>query len=77
MIQQRSAKIKKSMQNVIGFDKVKLDLQTFGVLKLYFCCRIFRQKSSLKEKPSTRGAYFFLAGRDRLDKEMDVGFIMR
>jgi len=52
-------------------------LKTLGILKGMLCCTIFRKFPSLRKTPGNRQLLFYQKGEDRINKEMDVLYIMK
>ena len=45
---------------------------------MFACLRIARKRQSLRMKShATRQVLFFLKGRERLDQEMDISYVIR
>ena len=67
-----------SMENVLGKTKVNFNFKTTGIIGMMFCLRIMRKRESLRMKSrATRQVLFFLKGKDKLDKEMDISYVIR
>ena len=71
------AQIKQSMLKNLGEGKVDFTMKTFGIIRMLFCLRIAKPTQKLRKKARTRESMYFLKGREQLDKEMDIGFIIR
>ena len=71
-------KIFDSMQNNLGKGKVDFDFKSTNIISMMACFRHFRDRKFLREtSQSTRQVLFFLKGREKLDKEMDIGYVIR
>ena len=67
-----------SMLAVLGKGKVNFNFKTTGIIRMMFCLHIVRSRSWLRMKShGTRQALFFLKGREALNKEMDIGYVIR
>ena len=67
-----------SMQLVLGKGKVNFSFATMGIIKMMVCLRIIRSRKYLRNKSKgTRDVLYFLKGRERLDKEMDISYIVK
>ena len=67
-----------SMQLVLGKGKANFSLATTGIIKMMLCLRILRSRKHLRNKSKgTRNVLNFLKGRERLDKEMDISYVIR
>ncbi len=53
-------------------NKADFNFKTVGILKSIICCWMFKERKSLRYKAETRNVLYFLKGRQKLDKEMDV-----
>ena len=67
------------MQEVIGDPKKKAHFnhKTIGVILNYLCFRFLRSVNSLRKSPNTRNSLYFKQGLEGLDKEMDIGYIIK
>ena len=67
------------MQEVIGDPKKKAHFnhKTIGVILNYLCFRFIRSVNSLRKSPSTRNSLYFKQGLEGLDKEMDIGYMIK
>lgn len=71
-------RIYQSMQASLGWGKANFKFKTTGIIGMMACLRIIRKRESLrKTSSSTRQVLFYLKGRDKLDKEMDISYIIR
>eukprot|EP00347_Sterkiella_histriomuscorum_P022902 403336727 len=69
--------IKDEIRQVIGkANKASFNYRTMSILKALACCLIFRDRKTLRKDPGKRKVLYFLKGRQRLDKEMDLGYII-
>jgi hypothetical protein len=50
--------------------------KTTSILKSLICCWMFRKKKFLRYDPERRNVLYFMKGRDRLDKEMDLAYMV-
>ena len=67
-----------SMQQVLGKNKVNFNFKTSGIIKMFACLRILRKREWLRmHSPGSRQILFFLKGREALDKEMDISYVIR
>ena len=67
-----------SMQLNLGKGKVNFNFATIGIINMMACCRIIRSRKHLRSKSrDTRNVLYFLKGRDRLDKEMDISYVVK
>lgn len=53
------------------------DMKTGSIIRHYLCCRLIRARQSLRNSPNTRTDYYFYQGLDRLNKEADLGHIIK
>ena len=51
--------------------------KTVGVIKDYLCFRFIRSDDKLRKYAKTRNSLYFRKGLHKLDKEADIGFIIR
>lgn len=66
------------MQKTLGKGKADFVYKTKGILATVICCRLARSRQFLRRhSAATRQVLYFTKGRDMLDKEMDVAFIIR
>ncbi len=66
------------MQNNLGKGKVDFDFKSTNIITMMACMRFLRERKFLRYKSKdTRQVLFFLKGRERLDKEMDIGYVIR
>ena len=66
------------MQKTLGKGKANFVFKTSGILGMLMCCRLARKRDYLRNKSAkTRQVLYFMKGRELLDKEMDVAFIIR
>ena len=67
------------MQDNIGGSKKKANFnhKTIGVIKDYLCFRFLRSNNHLRKQARTRNSLYFRKGLLKLDKEADIGFIIR
>jgi hypothetical protein len=69
--------IKDEIKEVIGKNnKANFNHKTLSILKSLICCLIFRRRDKLRKDPSKRNVLYFLKGRERLNKEMDVANVV-
>ena len=67
-----------SMQRTLGAGKADFVYKTKGILATAFCCRLMRGRKFLRRhSAATRQVLYFSKGREHLDKEMDIAFIIR
>ena len=77
-MKESSKRLYDSMMKVLGKGKVNFDFKTTGIIGMMACLRILRKRESLRmQSHNTRQVLFFLKGRERLDKEMDLGYVIR
>lgn len=78
LMHESSKRLFMSMNKTLGNGKAKFVFKTSGILKSLFCCRFTASREYLRQKnANSRQALYFLKGREMLDKEMDVAFIIR
>ena len=67
------------MQAALGKGrKVNFSFKTTNIIAMLACCRIIRKRESLRmQSHASRQVLFFLKGRERLNKEMDIGYVIR
>lgn len=66
------------MQKVLGKGKTNFNFKTSNILKMLVCCRLARKRDHLRfTSGDTRQVLYFAKGREKLDKEMDIAFIIR
>lgn len=53
------------------------NLKTMGILKGLLCCRLMRKFPSLRQAPNDRQYLFYQKGEDRLNRELDVQYILK
>ncbi|CDW77920.1 UNKNOWN [Stylonychia lemnae] len=69
--------IKEEVKQVIGKDnKANFNHKTVSILKSLICCLILRNRTKLRNDPSRRNVLYFLKGRQMLNKEMDIAWIV-
>ena len=69
----------KHMQDALG-DKRKtanFNHKTVGVIMNYMCFRFLRSADYLRKAPRTRNSLYFKLGLEKLDKEADIGYIIK
>lgn len=67
-----------SMKRALGFtNKANFNHKTFDVLKHHVCLRVIGDRRKMRNDPKTRNALFWNKGREALDKEMDLAYILR
>lgn len=67
-----------SMQLNLGKGKVNFNFATVGIIKMMACMRVLRSREHLRTKSrGTRNVLYFLKGRERLDKEMDISYVIK
>ena len=57
--------------------KANFNHKTIGVIKDYLCFRFLRSNDHLRKQARTRNSLYFRKGLMKLDKEADIGFIIR
>jgi hypothetical protein len=57
--------------------KAKFDYKTTSVLKQYLCCRMMRDRQTLRKYRQTRSDFYFYQGLDHLNKESDMAYIIK
>ena len=74
-----SQRLFESMQgSLVKKRKVNFTFKTTGIIAMYACLKMLRSRKSLRESSkSSRQVLFFLKGRDMLDKEMDISYIVK
>ena len=78
MMKDGGERLFESMHKVLGKVKVDFNFKTGGIIKMFACLRIARNREFLrKNSKETRQVLFFLKGREQLDKEMDIGYVIR
>ena len=66
------------MQKTLGKGKANFVFKTSGILRMLVCCQIARNRNWLRNKSAkTRQVLYFMKGRELLDKEMDIAFIIQ
>ena len=71
-------RIMDSMKKTLGYTgKANFNHKTFDVLKHHVCLRVIGDRRKLRDHPKTRNALFWNKGREALDKEMDLAYILR
>ena len=65
------------MEEALGKNKARFTHKTVGVLSMYLCCRFLRDRDWLRKHPSARQTLYFQKGLQKLDREMDIGYIIR
>ena len=71
-------RIIESMRKTLGYvQKANFNHTTIDVLKHHICLRIIGDRRKLRDHPKTRNALFWNKGREALDKEMDLAYILR
>lgn len=69
--------IKDEIKEVIGKNtKANFNHKTVSILKSLICCSMFRKREKLRWDPGNRNVLYFLKGRERLNKEMDLSNIV-
>ena len=70
--------LKKSMQKVSGKgSQVEFKMFSTNLIAMYLCCRFMRANDTLRRYPKGRQVLFFNKGLEHLNKEMDLGYIIR
>lgn len=64
-------------KNFGDFTRANFDYKTISVLKQYLCCRMLRDRSSLRKYRQTRSDFYFYQGLDHLNKESDMAYIIK
>ena len=78
MMKEGVDRLYESMHKVLGKVKVDFNFKTSGIIKMFGCLRLIRNRDKLRKKSKdTRQVLFFLKGREALDKEMDIGYVIR
>ena len=66
------------MQRGLGEGKADFVYKTTSIIASILCCRMARKREFLrKHSPATRQVLYFAKGREMLNKEMDIAFIIR
>jgi|LauGreDrversion4_2_1035121.scaffolds.fasta_scaffold142615_1 hypothetical protein len=69
--------IKKAFQQVLGAERAKFDMKTWSVMKLFLCCRVcVLDRQKFRYKKSLRDDLYFMKGKEKMDRELDVGYIV-
>jgi len=71
------AQLKGALKDAFGKNRAKFDYLTVGVLKYYCCCRIIMSNETLRKKEKYRNDLYFNRGLNALNKEFDVGYIIK
>lgn len=66
-----------ALKEALGKNRARFDYLTCNVLKYYFCCRIVMSNETLRNKEKYRGDLYFNRGLAALNKEFDVGYIIK
>ena len=70
--------LKRSMQKTNGLGtSVEFKMFSTNLIAMYLCCRFMRSNDTLRKYPKGRQVLFFNKGLEHLNKEMDIGFIIR
>lgn len=61
----------------MGAERAKFDMKTWSVMKLFLCCRVcVLDRQKFRYKKSTRDDLYFMKGKEKMDRELDVGYIV-
>lgn len=53
------------------------DMKTGRIIMHYLCCRLLKSRQNLRNSANTRTDYYFYQGLDKLNKEADLGHIIK
>jgi hypothetical protein len=77
-MKESSKRLYDSMMKVLGKGKVNFSFKTTNIIGMMACMRLLRKREYLRmHSHSTRQVLFFLKGRDQLNREMDLSYVIR
>jgi hypothetical protein len=67
----------KMLSQGFGQMKANFDMKTGSIIWHYLTCRIVRDRQTLRNNWRSRNDYYFYQGLDKLNKEGDLGYIIK
>jgi len=55
----------------------RFNYKTSAILGTLLCCRIVKPRAKLRMDPKGRNTLFFFKGLERLDTELDMGYLIK
>jgi len=55
----------------------KFNYKTTSILGTLLCLRIIKPRAKLRMNPTSRNTLFFFKGLERLDTELDMGYLIK